>query len=438
MALPQRFPPLLLLVVLLYLVLATSYAIVTPPWQIPDEPAHYNYVKYIWDTRSLPTLQPGDYPADYLEELKRRKWPAELSIDSVRYESHQPPLFYVISAPVYGLTRWLNLGLRPTVIVLRLVSVVLGGLLLLVVYQIGRRALPEHPQVSLAAVAFVAFLPMHLAITAGINNDTLAELLLALLLLVCLDRLDGRIPQRRFTWLAGALVALALLTKTTIYLSAVALPAAAELGAWWRRGRFGLAPAISLLVSLYLGALIVSGSWFMRNTTIYGAGDYFGWQRHDSIVVGQLTTREWVAQVGVGRGLRQAVSTLFQSFWGFFGWLGAPFQNEVYWVLYAVTALALIGLVLRIWSQPGWPRPAFWLLGVVIGCALAGLIGYNLKFVQHQARYLFPALTPLALFFTLGLREVWAREHERVMLTMTSLALFALAVYGLLVVRREL
>ena len=429
----------LLLILAAYLVLATGYAVVTPPWQAPDEPAHFNYIRHLWETRSLPELRAGDYPADLLEELKRRKWPPDLSVDTLRYESHQPPLFYLIAAPVYGLAQTLHLGLRGTVVALRLVSVVLGVGLLLLAYRITRRVLPESPSLALAATTFVAFLPMHLAVTAAINNDTLAELALAGLLLLSLTRLEGRIPQRRWTILGALLVAVALLTKTTIYLSALALPAAAELGAWWRRGRFGLAPAISVLLNVYVGALVVAGAWFLRNQAVYGAGDYFGWGRHDSIVVGQLTTREWLAQVGLGRGLRQAASTLFQSFWGVFGWLGAPFQNEVYWVLYAVTALAVLGLALYAWGHRGWPRPAFWLLGLVIGLALAGLVGYNLKFVQHQARYVFPALVPLALLFCLGLREVWAREHERVMLTLTSLALAGLAVYGLLVViRRQL
>ncbi len=433
-----RLPRLLWLILLAYLGLATAYAVVTPPWQVPDEPAHYNYVRTLWETRAFPVLQPGDYPAAYLEELKSQKWPADRPIDSLRYESHQPPLFYLLAAPVYGLARGLDLTLRGSVVALRLISVVLGAGVVLLAYWISRLAAPEWPVVAVASAAFVAFLPMHLAMTAGINNDTLAELVLALLLLLCLGRLAGLAPQRRFMLLGALLVGLALLTKTTIYLAAVALPAATELIAWWKRGRFGLAPVVSLLGIIYLGALLVAGWWFGRNSLVYGASDYLGWQRHDSIVVGQLTTGEWLAQFGAARGAQRALSTLFQSFWGVFGWLGAPFPYEVYWALYVVAALAVVGLLLYARRIGGWPRPAFWLLGVVIACALAGLVGYNLKFVQHQARYLFPALIPLAFFFTLGLREVWAREHERALLALSSGALVALALYGLVVIRRGL
>ena len=433
-----RPPALFWLILVAYLLLALGYALVTPTWQTPDEPAHFNYVRHVWETRSLPVLQPGDYPADLLDELKRLKWPADRSVDAIRYESHQPPLFYLLAAPVYGLAQALGLGLRGTVIAVRLVSVVLGSCVLYGAWRVGRLSLPEAPAVGLTAVGLVAFLPMHLALTAAVNNDTLAELVLLLLLWLCLARVVSRVPQRRFIVLGALLVGAALLTKTTIYVAAVALPAAAEIIAWWRRNRFGLAPALSVLALIYLGALLLSSWWFGRNTAVYGAGDAFGWQRHDSIVVGQLTTHDYLAQVGAVRGLREGLSTVFQSFWGIFGWMGVPFPYEVYWALYALAALAVVGLVLYALGYWGWPRPQFWLLGLVIVCAVAGMAFYNLKFVQFQGRYLFSALTPIALFFALGLREVWSSKHERVLLTLSTGLVAALAAFGLVVIRRQL
>lgn len=433
-----RPPALFWLILVAYLLLALGYAVVTPTWQSPDEPAHFNYVRHVWQTRSLPILQPGDYPADLLEELKRLKWPADRPVDAVRYESHQPPLFYLLATPVYGMAQTLGAGLRGSVIALRLVSVVLGGFVLYVAWRVGRLSLPEAPTVVLTAVGLVAFLPMHLAVTAAINNDTLAELVLLLLLWLCLARVVGYVPQRRFIVLGALLVGAALLTKTTIYVAAIALPAAAEGIAWWRRHRFGLAPALSVLALIYLGALLLSAAWFGRNAAVYGSGDAFGWQRHDSIVVGQLTTRDYLAQVGLARGLREGLATVFQSFWGIFGWMGAPFPYEIYWVLYTLAALAVVGLILYAVGRWGWPRPQFWLLCLVIACAVAGIVLYNFKFVQFQGRYLFSALTPIALFFALGLREVWSPRHERVLLALSTGLVAALAAYGLLVIRRQL
>ncbi len=44
---PRAARVLLALVVLVFLVVGTLYAVYTPAWQAPDEPAHYNYVAQI-------------------------------------------------------------------------------------------------------------------------------------------------------------------------------------------------------------------------------------------------------------------------------------------------------------------------------------------------------------------------------------------------------
>ena len=42
----------------------------------------------------------------------------------------------------------------------------------------------------------------------------------------------------------------------------------------------------------------------------------------------------------------------------------------------------------------------FWILFAVLL-----YLGYNIKYVQFQGRYLFPALVPVGLAFTIGLRQ---------------------------------
>ncbi|NLG27679.1 MAG: hypothetical protein GX557_07185, partial [Chloroflexi bacterium] len=113
------------LILLLYLVLATLYALVTPAWQAPDEPAHFNYVKFVAERGSLPELRPGDYPAEYLERIKAARFPADMSIDPIRYESHQPPLYYLLASLVYRLGD--ALVPLPVYLTLRLFSVLLGA-----------------------------------------------------------------------------------------------------------------------------------------------------------------------------------------------------------------------------------------------------------------------------------------------------------------------
>ena len=66
-----------------YLVAGTLYATLTPPWQAPDEPAHYNYIRYLTTQSGFPELVADCYNQDYLTELTSRRFPPELSIDNI-------------------------------------------------------------------------------------------------------------------------------------------------------------------------------------------------------------------------------------------------------------------------------------------------------------------------------------------------------------------
>src|SRR2546421_12851096 len=96
---------LLLLILFFQVLFGVLYAVRTPHWEAPDEPAHFNYVRVLAVTGTFPVLQQGDYDQAYLEEIKSEKFPPELSVDAIRYESHQPPLYYVIATPFYLIPR---------------------------------------------------------------------------------------------------------------------------------------------------------------------------------------------------------------------------------------------------------------------------------------------------------------------------------------------
>src|SRR5512140_2047072 len=87
----------LAVITLAYLGVATLYAVKTPAWQVPDEPAHYNYIAQIAASGCCLTLKPGDWDNAYLNAIKAAKFSAESlqgRLDTVRYEDHQPPLYY--------------------------------------------------------------------------------------------------------------------------------------------------------------------------------------------------------------------------------------------------------------------------------------------------------------------------------------------------------
>jgi 4-amino-4-deoxy-L-arabinose transferase-like glycosyltransferase len=171
------------LIIVAYVCVATAYALATPLWEAPDEPAHYNYVRYLIRHQALPVLQQGDYDFQYLERIKAARFPPGMSVDPIRYESHQPPLYYAVGAV---LAAPLPEEWRP--FALRLLSVLFAACLLGVAYRVVAEIFPGQAVVAFGATAFVATVPMHIALTAAVSNDALAELILGLILLSLVTR----------------------------------------------------------------------------------------------------------------------------------------------------------------------------------------------------------------------------------------------------------
>ncbi len=414
----------ILLILAGYLLAAVCYAIWTPAWQVPDEPAHYNYARYLAENGRFPILQAGDYPHAYLEEIKAKRFPPDMSVDPIRYESHQPPLYYILAAGVYALFTGAPLVVRLTA--MRLLSVLMGASTLLLAYVLVRESFPGRSHLSWGTAAFMAFLPMHIAITAGVNNDALAELMLAAILLWLLRYLRRRpgrqAPMRVRDWLPlGLLLGLGLLTKTSVY---VALPIAALVILWGegrlaKGGRRLSAVLWGWLVSFGI-ALLIALAWYVRNALTYGGLDILGLGRHDAITTGQLRTAEWLAANGLAALIRSLVRTTFQSFWGQFGWMGVLLDSRLYALLALLSGLAAFGgfwWLVRLLRRQAHLHPqearALIVLGLSALLTVLGYLWYNLQFVQHQGRYLFPALIPIGLAFAAGLYQVTSPAGAR-------------------------
>ncbi len=432
---PRLAHAALALLVLVYVLIAVQYARLTPAWQAPDEPAHFNYVKYVAEQGALPVLQPGDFPNDYLEEIKGRGFPPEMSIDTIRYESWQPPLYYLLGAAVYRLAA--GLSQAGQLLALRLLSVALGTVLLLVAYQAVSALAPGRTWLALGATAVVATVPMHVAVTAAVSNDVLAELWSALLLWQML--LSLRAPGRSLRpWLLmGVTLGLAGLTKVS---GLVALPliAGALLYATWQEREGRLRRLLEGALAVGLPALGIMLPWLVRNALVYGWSDPLVFARHGVVVEGQLRTAEWLAQIGPRRALWDSMQTTFHSFWGQFGWMGVPIDMRLYRALALATGLAGLGLVLRVpslarrWREiaPS-ERAGLALCAASTLLGVASLVWYNLTFVQHQGRYLFPALIPIAAFLALGWHALTRRRWRLAVAGLLLVAALALTGRGI-------
>ncbi len=394
------------LTLLVYLALSATFAVMTPDWQAPDEPAHYNYIRQISQDGCCPLIEMGDWQNDYQAELTASRFaPDRLDqLDTIQYEDHQPPLYYLLGAPIFTLT-------DGSLTALRLLSALLGALVVTLSYFIARAVLPDRPLAAVAVAALVAFLPQHLHILTSVNNDALAEVIIALALLLAIYYLQGRSVT---PWHLGLVFGVAIATKTTAYFLGGVLLLVIVMR-WWGSAR----SLVSLLrdgLGFLLPASVFAALWWGRNISVYGFPDFLGLRAHDAVVVGQPRTAEWIAELGLDVYLQRAAQTTFNSFWGQFGWMALPMESRIYTVLLILLLVAISGALLSRVLRTGTASPRvnppavqrrirLMMASVMLLAALA-FVYYNTQFVQFQGRYLFPALVPFALLIVFGV-DVW-------------------------------
>lgn len=415
-------------ILLVYLFVGTLYAAYTPAWQAPDEPAHYNYVRQL-AAGELPVIETGDYDQKYIETIVGSRFDPQYSVSPLTYEDWQPPLYYLLQTPVY----WLSGG---SLLALRLFSMLLGAGVVVLAYGVARRVFPEQRWVAATTAVFVAFLPQHLTMLASVNNDSLAELLIGGILWVLLGLVEigdwrSEIGRKRLVTL-GVLLGLGFLTKAMVYLLA---PVAGLVVLWRCWGKWG--ELVQTAVLAFAPAFLLGLLLWSRNIIVYDGLDIMASAAHNSVVVGQPRTAEWVAKYGVDGTLSRFATTTFNSFWGQFGWMAVPMPRWVYAPLTLFTALVLVGLLIYWRNKPALhptphsPLPAL-ILFLTLALTLTLYLGYNLVFVQHQGRYLFPALIPISIGVALGLGS-WLRPFSHrwpILLTLLPLGL-ALTLVGL-------
>ncbi len=397
----------LTLILITFAALASAYALYTPDWQVPDEPAHYNYVRQVAENGRPPVIELGDWDAAYLGQLTAEKFPDHLALDAIEYEDHQPPLYYYLQAVIYRLS-------DGSLSAMRLFSVLIGVLVIgftgLAAYQI----FPNRPLLALAATGFVAFIPQHLTMIAAVNNDSLSELWIAIGIWLILKRLRNRNNTSQAQadnthWaILGCVLGFAFLTKTTAYLLGPLVLVALV----FERKSSATKRVLQYAITAFTPAAALGLLWWVRNIWVYGGLDFMGLRRHDEIVIGQLRTSELVAEIGPLALLQRLFQTTFNSFWGQFGWMAVPMPARYYQALWAFVILAGVGVVVFFIRRPrlNETQREILITLVLTSLIMLGLYGlYNISFVQHQGRYLFPALLPFGVFLTTGL-WVWFKK----------------------------
>jgi len=272
-----------------YLVIGLAASLFIPPWQAPDEPPHFAYV------RNLQLGISGDAPAAQRPIIASlysfRFWeyggttapsaiPTSFTAPSLRLlpQIEKTPLYYWLGARVASWTDDLILQLYSV----RWLSVLLSMLAIPLIYATAREILPaERAGMALAAAALVAFLPMYEYIGAAVNPDNLGAPLAAAAILLAVRALRGKQPIAASV---GAVLMAALAfwaRRSTIVIVPWSLLVAGVCALGWARRRYSRA-ALLALMTLGLAVVLAAVAWPSDDAAAWRRiGDNWGATRSD-------------------------------------------------------------------------------------------------------------------------------------------------------------
>ena len=415
---------------LAHLLLGAAYSFSTPLWESFDENGHYAYARYLAAHGTLPP--PGQKVTPYFDE------------------SHQPPLYYALIAPVIGAVdtsddvqprfapgpRW---GVVPdpdidrfpyqgTALALRLarlLTLALSSAGVVLTFVAARALLPGRERVALLATAIYALWPMFLFLSGVVSNDPAISLFGSLTLAIAAGlwaKPDAAARRWLYVALAVCLAGAALTKDSAISLFAfAALFIGLQMWHDHRRRTIARSAQHSPLITQH--SLLI---WFLAPLLLLSivaviVSDGRALRQFDTaldMTAGVLTATAPGQAAGVPPGLdpvasvfQQALtiaSFVFRTTIGTFGW-GTVSMPEAWYaisLLPAGAALAGIAVALRRRAMRRALRMPVLLLGLFVLCV--ALAPFVRAFLSHNyslllGRFLMPALSGIAILAALGL-----------------------------------
>jgi hypothetical protein len=439
-----------ILICAIYLVLAFAYAILVPPWESPDEPAHYLYAMQLAE-RGRPPLQPAVH--------QTQSFCRDYAYISSNYQWYQPALGYLPAAIIYktldflaprGLPRTippLNPQFCPSphthpnlfihtqlkmfeiwkdgwgLLMIRLYLSLFGLVIIYAAYKIGCACDQTGDGLGIIAAGWIAFLPQFTFVNTSVRSDTLTNAIAALALLCTVLMQTSRTHINKLALGMGFLLGLGLLSKHTfMYITPVALLTAIAANPQSPRAWF------KTLVLIILPAMILVIAYHLAFSEARTALTY--------TVTAPSKMRIRPEQFNL-QYLKQALyDLLIGFFFGRFGWLNVPVPASWSRIAFGIWSAGTIITITQAWRQRYNPKvvPSIkivFLFSVTILLAVSGLL---LSVFRPAERHLY---TTLAAWSFLGFWGWWQilSARGKKLLTIAALSfMLAFNLYALLFV----
>jgi hypothetical protein len=434
---PQAVAAAAAALLVLYVGLALAYRDAIPIFEAPDEPSHMHYAAFVHSQGRLPRQEPLEVPG----------------------EGMQPPLVYVLAAPLLGgsdldvawateelyraafpfySTGEKNAGGGPSIRsyehgyrqfvtdgrlaplgVLRFTSLAFGLLAVIFTFAAMWR-LARDARFALLAAALLAFNPQFLFSSGYFSNDPAAAALGAAGLWIVVRALDEGVSRRHYV-AGGLLVALGALTKlsTLAGIGAAGVTVIAVDPRPWRSRALDIALASAIVLAL-------AGPWALW--ALEHRGGFLGVSAVVASATGMVRAENFG---GLWTFLTQFYwDWTFESYWARFGWFNVTAPKAVYLAFFAITWSGVLGFFAgrAHVPQPSLrSRPLRRYLTAAVGLTALMHFLMNIAIVNPQGRLLFAVAPQISFLLAIGIYRLIGSQR-RLLPIAVSLAVLLVAI----------
>jgi len=212
----------------LALVRGFVYAVYLPPWGLNDEQQHFHYIQSISENGAIPVVG-KDYISQEIAissyETRRREifhWPPYPSLDprdwgleGHSYEGYQPPLYYLLLAPVHRFASLITQNTLMKLQILKWTNVLLSLTTVFILKKISEWLFSNKPYAPFFLCSLLVWWPERTMSVSRVNNDVLTEIFGAFLYFLLIKIGQKTAVYAQDGLLIGIVLGLGVLTKMT-------------------------------------------------------------------------------------------------------------------------------------------------------------------------------------------------------------------------------
>lgn len=384
---------ILALILILALLLRIIFALIVPVFEKPDEKSHFEYINFIIENKKLPIQKEGQYSAEFF----------------------QPPFYHFFASFALSFIRVFTQNETYQIILLRFISIFFGMFTLYLIYKISFLIF-KNQILNLGILVFASFLPSYINFNSAVTNANFADFLTTLIIYVLL-LIIIKGEDYKSIFLLGIIAGISLITRLSMLPIIATIPFAFAVKYY-----SNIKKAIKPVVLIAIIALILSSWLFIRNTKLYG--DPLGINAMKLASPPDVIKFDYVF-------VARLLGWTFVTFWASFGRTNNVFIGNLtsqtgiitfvitYLTLLLVTIASIYGLYLFFKKYlknknilTDFQKKAFLIVLLHLSLLSLSFVSFNFYDFQPQGRLFFPAISTIAIFFTLGIYNLFSSYNR--------------------------